>query len=50
MKDDDQGIFILQASLNSDNKSFWHLGGFLHIDDSVAIEEFFGVHIEGEDV
>ena len=51
MQEDDQGIFVLQAFVGKENTR-WHLGGFLHVDDSVDVEEFFGVNIgdEEEDV
>lgn len=52
--DDDQGIFVLQVSsyLGKDGveKYRWHLGGFLHVDDGVNVEEFFGVDLEDENV
>ena len=51
MQEDDQGIFVLQA-FEGKEKTRWHLGGFLHVDDSVDVEEFFGVDLgdEEEDV
>jgi len=53
MADDDQGIFVLQSSSYVKNTGEtvyqWHLGGFLHIDDSVDVEEFFGVSMEDEE-
>jgi len=48
MHEDDQGIFVLQASEGKD-RTRWHLGGFLHVDDSVDVEEFFGIAIGDED-
>lgn len=48
MQEEDQGIFVLQAFAGKDNTR-WHLGGFLHIDDSVSVEEFFGITLDGEE-
>ena len=50
MQDDDKGIFVLQVSLDNNNKERWHLGGFLHVDDDVDVEQFFGVNVGEEDV
>ena len=53
MVEDDQGIFVLQASSYVDKegntKTQWHLGGFLHVDDDVDVEEFFGVDVDEGD-
>lgn len=51
MQEDDQGIFVLQA-FEGKEQTRWHLGGFLHVDDSVDVEEFFGIALgdEEEDV
>lgn len=48
MQEDDRGIFVLQA-FEGKEKTRWHLGGFLHVDDSVDVEEFFGVNLGDEE-
>lgn len=47
LQEDDQGIVVLQA-FEGKEQTRWHLGGFLHVDDSVNVEEFFGIAL-GDD-
>jgi len=46
--EDDKGIFVLQSVQYGKNTN-WHLGGFLHVDDDVDVEEFFGVDLSGDE-
>ena len=49
MAEDDQGIFILQVNKFKEDNYRWHLGGFLPIDDSVDVEQFFGIDLGGDE-